>query len=324
MCTAITYCPRAHYFGRNLDLEYSYHETVTVTPRNYPFRFRCGAQLSQHSAMIGMAYVSGGYPLYYEATNEHGLSMAGLNFPGNAVYHPYAAQKDNIASFELIPWLLGQCQALSDVRALLPRLNVWQEDFSSQLPASPLHWLIADRTGAIVLESMADGLHIHENPVGVLTNNPPFDYHLLHLAQYQILSREEPENRFAPSLSLPAYSRGMGAVGLPGDLSSASRFVKAAFTLQNSLCDGSEAQSVSQFFHILTSVEQQRGCVHLGGGKYEQTLYSCCCNTDTGVYYYTTYDNRAITAVDLHRQDLSGETVIAYPLQTRQRIEFQN
>lgn len=324
MCTAISYQTDHHYFGRNLDLEYSYCEEVAVTPRNYPFRFRNGVQLAHHYALIGMAYVQEGYPLYYEATNEKGLSMAGLNFPGNAVYHPYAEGKDNIAPFELIPWLLGRSAALEEARGLLERINIWQENFSAQLLASPLHWIVADRSGALVVESMADGLHIYENPVGVLTNNPPFSFHMHNLTQYQYLSCHQVENRLDPSLELPPFSRGMGAMGLPGDLSSASRFVRAAFTRRNAVCDGSEAQSVSQFFHILTSVEQQRGCVQIEDGCYELTIYSSCCNTDTGVYYYTTYDNRAVSAVDMHREDLEGSTVVAYPLQKELCIQHQN
>lgn len=324
MCTAVSYQTKHHYFGRNLDLEYSYHETVAVTPRHYPFRFRCGAQMEQHYAMIGMAYVQEGYPLYYEATNEKGLSAAGLNFPGNAVYHPQDERKNNIAPFELIPWLLGQCASLKEARELLERINIRQENFSAQLPASPLHWMVADKTGALVIESMADGLHIHENPVGVLTNNPPFSFHMHNLTQYQYLSRHQVENKLSAAVDLPPFSRGMGAMGLPGDLSSASRFVRAAFTRLNSVCDGSEVQSVSQFFHILTSVEQQRGCVQMEDGAYELTIYSCCCNTDTGVYYYTTYDNRAITAVDMYREDLEGSAVVSYPLQKEPCIQYQN
>ena len=324
MCTAITYQTKHHYFGRNLDLEYSYCETVTVTPRNYPFSFRNGTKWAHHYAMIGMAYVQEGYPLYYEATNEKGLSAAGLNFPGNAVYHPWAEGKHNVAPFELIPWLLGQCATLKEARALLEKCNLWQENFSAQLPSSPLHWMVADRTGALVVESMANGLHIHDDPVGVLTNNPPFPFHMHHLNQYQYLSCQQVENRLSPALELPPFSRGMGAMGLPGDLSSASRFVRAAFTRLNAACDGSEEQSVSQFFHILTSVEQQRGCVQLEEGSYELTLYSCCCNTDTGVYYYTTYDRRTITAVDMHRENLEGETVVTYPLRQEQEFDYQN
>lgn len=324
MCTAVTYRSEDHYFGRNFDLEYSYHETVTVTPRNYPFVFRKVGRLDRHYAMIGMAYVLENYPLYYDATNEKGLSMAGLNFPGNACYHEEQPGKDNVAIFELIPWLLGQCATVAEARVLLSRMNVWEESFCASLPASTLHWIIADREESIVVESVKDGLKVYDNPVGVLTNNPPFEYHMHNLANYMALSTEQPANTLLPGVELKPYSRGMGAMGLPGDLSSASRFIKAAFTRCNARSGKDEAESVSQFFHILTSVEQQRGCVHMGEGKYEITIYSSCCNTDKGIYYYVTYDNRSINAVDMHRCDLEGQELVSYPLLKEQQIHFQN
>ncbi len=324
MCTAITYKTRDHYFGRNLDLDCSYHETVTVTPRNYPFRFRRVGALERHYAMIGMAYVVEGYPLYYEATNEKGLSMAGLNFPGSAVYRSEAAGRDNVAPFEFIPWVLGQCDDVAGARRLLERINLLDMDFSPELPAAPLHWMIADREGSVVVEQTAAGLRVYDDPAGVLTNEPPFDFHLTNLNNYMGLTREAPENRFSQGLDLKPYSLGLGAMGLPGDLSSASRFVRAAFTRLNSVSGPSEAESVSQFFHILGSVAQQRGCVRAGDGRFEVTVYSCCCNTDRGIYYYTTYENSQITAVDMGREDLDGAAPVSYPLITGQQIRAQN
>lgn len=324
MCTAITYQTRDHYFGRNLDLEYSYHEVVTITPRNYPFHFRKTNSLKTHYAMIGMAHVADGFPLYYEATSETGLSMAGLNFPDNADYKPEAPGKDNVAPFEFIPWLLGQCADLAQAKELLARVNLIRLPFSANLPLSPLHWMISDRSGSITVECVRGGLWVYDNPVGVLTNNPPFDFQMLNLTNYMGLSRDAPVNRFCPELDLKPYCLGMGAMGLPGDLSSASRFVRAAFTRLNSVSGGSESESVSQFFHILGSVAQQRGCVRLENDSYEVTLYSSCCNTDRGVYYYTTYENSQITAVDMHREDLNGQTLSVYPLITGQQIRTQN
>lgn len=324
MCTAVTYKSKDHYFGRNLDLEYSYKETVTVTPRNYPLSFRKSGKLENHYAMIGMAYIADDYPLYYDATNEKGLSMAGLNFPGNADYKPEMADKDNVAPFELIPWILSQCATVSEAERLLEQINVWNENFSEELPASPLHWIIADRNRAIVLESVKDGVKIYANPVGVLTNNPTFDYHLFNLNNYMQLSKQDPRNTFADGLELTRYSRGMGAMGLPGDASSMSRFVKAAFVKMNSLSGDSEAESVSQFFHILKSVEMQNGCVKLKPEVYEITLYSSCCNTDRGIYYYTTYGNSRINAVDMHRENLDGSTLVVFPLKKEQEIAYQN
>lgn len=324
MCTAVTYRTKDHYFGRNLDLEYGYEEAVTVAPRNFPFCFRAVAEQRRHYALIGMATVQKGYPLYYDATNEKGLSMAGLSFPDNAVYRPYRQGADNVAPFELIPWLLGQCATVEEAEKLLERLNLLQVDFDEALPLSPLHWMLADRERSVVIEPLREGLRVCDDPVGVLTNNPPFDWQLLHLQNYMGLSRQAAVNRFAASLELRAYSRGMGAMGLPGDLSSSSRFVRAAFARMNAVSGDTESESVSQVFHILGSVAQQRGCVELGEGVYEITTYSSCCNTDKGVYYYTTYENSQITGVDMHREEMEGDRLIAYPRTSGQRIYLQN
>ncbi len=324
MCTAVTYKTKEHYFGRNLDLEYSYNETVTITPRNYVFYFRKMGKIENHYAMIGMAYVSGGYPLYYDATNEKGLSIAGLNFPENADYKPYTEGKDNIAPFELIPWILGQCASVSEAERLLRRINILDESFSAELPTTPLHWIISDRERSLTLEAVKEGIKVYCNPVGVLTNNPTFDYHMSNLNNYMHLTSGEPKNTFSERLKLTRYSRGMGGIGLPGDASSASRFVRAAFVKMNSVSGDTEMEGVSQFFHILRSVEMQRGCVLVGEGDYEITVYSSCCNTDRGIYYYLTYDNCRIAAVDMHRENLDGSTLFSYPLLKEQKIEYQN
>lgn len=324
MCTAATYKTKDHYFGRTLDFEFSYEETVTITPRNYPLHFRKVNDLEKHYAMIGMAYVVDDYPLYYDATNEKGLSMAGLYFAGNADYKREKADCDNVAPFELIPWILGQCSSIAEVKSLLEGMNLIEEHFSSKLPLSPLHWIISDREASITVESVKEGLKIYDNPVGVLTNNPSFDYHMFNLNNYMGLSIDTPENLFSKDLDLAIYSRGMGAIGLPGDLSSASRFVKVAFTKMNSLSGDSESESISQFFHILGSVDQQRGCVRMGEGQYEITIYTSCCNTDKGIYYYTTYENHQITAVDMHREDLESSGLVSYSLVKGQQILWQN
>ena len=323
MCTAVSFLTKDHYFGRNLDYEFSYSETVTVTPRSFPLKFRRMGTIERHFAMIGMAFVQENYPLYYDATNEHGLSMAGLNFPGNADYKPEAEGLDNVTPFEFIPWILCQCKTVAEARVLLAKMSLLNEDFSPSLKLSPLHWMISDRDESIVVESVKDGLKVYDNPVGVMTNNPTFDFHMLNLANYMGLTREEPVSRFAEGFEIKPYSRGMGAVGLPGDLSSASRFIKAAFTRLNSMSGETEGESVSQFFHILASVAQQKGCCRVEHG-FEYTIYSSCCNTDRGIYYYTTYENSRITGVDMHRENLDGSELVSYPVIEGQDILMQN
>ena len=310
MCTAISFPP---YFGRNLDLERGFGEQVVITPRNFSFPLRCAAPLHTQFAMIGMAAVAQGLPLYFEATNEPGLSMAGLNFPDNAVYFPPADGRANVAPFELIPWVLGQCADLAQARALVQNLNLVNIPFSPRFPLSPLHWLLSDGNDSLVIESTASGLRIWENPFGVLTNNPPFDFHLTYMNHYMALHAGPADNQLSPQLPLHNYSLGMGALGLPGDFSSASRFVRACFVKENAHCAPDEISRVHHFFRMLDAVAMPKGCVWTPNG-YEYTRYSSCCNTQRGIYYYTTYDHRAITAVSLMDADLDNPQLILHPI----------
>lgn len=324
MCTAITLTTQDHYFGRNLDLEYSYTESIVIVPRNYPFSFRKKNSISTHYAMIGTAFVQEDYPLYYDATNEKGLSMAGLNFPENAYYFPSNNEKNNITPYEFIPWILAQCASVTEAKQQLKCLNLLNEPFSETLPLSPLHWIIADKECSIVVESTKEGLQVFDNPVGVLTNNPPFEMQLFHLNNYMNLSNDPPENHFSDILDLKKYSNGMGAMGLPGDWSSQSRFVRASFVKMNSKCGNSEFESVNQFFHLLNSVAFPRGCVEMKKDVYEITIYSSCCNTDKGIYYYKTYENHQITKVDMFEENLNAHNLICYSMIRESNIHPQN
>lgn len=323
MCTAVTYKTEDFYFGRTLDYDFSYGDEVVITPRNYPFVFRHTGTVKAHYALIGMACVAENVPLYYDAVNEKGLCAAGLNFVGNAVYQKPEAGKDNIAQFEFIPWILGQCATVVEAREKLRTLNVTDTPFCDALPVAQLHWMLADRTAAITVEAVKDGLKIYDNPVGVLTNNPPFSEQMFRLNDYMHLSPKPPENRFSKKLPLYAYSRGLGAIGLPGDLSSQSRFVRAAFTKMHSVSEGGEQESVSQFFHILGTVDQPRGCCEVDRGTYEITQYTSCCNADKGIYYYTTYNNHQISGVDMHRENLDGNALVRYVPITGEQIRMQ-
>ena len=181
MCTAATYKTDGFYFGRTLDYEFSYGDEIVVTPRRFPLAFSGGKALSEHFALLGMAHVADGYPLYYDAMNEKGLCMAGLNFVGNAAYAAPRGDEGDVAQFEFIPWVLAQCASVSEARVLLGKTNLTGTPFSAALPAAQLHWLLADKDECVTIESTADGLHVYDNPAGVLTNNPPFPQQLFRL-----------------------------------------------------------------------------------------------------------------------------------------------
>ncbi len=324
MCTAATYKTKDFYFGRTLDYDFSYGDEVTITPRNYTFNFREKGVKNSHYAIMGMAHIVDNYPLYYDAINEKGLAIAGLNFVGNAFYKESIKGKDNIAQFELIPWILCQCTCVKEAISLINKINLLNATFNSNLPLAQLHWIISDSNESITVEPLKEGIKIYTNPVGILTNNPPFDMQMFNLNNYMSLSTKNPINNFSKDLDLQVYSRGMGALGLPGDLSSQSRFIRASFVKMNSVSCEDEEKSVSQFFHILNSVDQQRGCCILDNNKYETTLYTSCCNVNKGIYYYTTYDNHQITAIDMHKEDLDSNELIQFKLITNEQINFQN
>ena len=323
MCTAVCYRKQDFYFGRTLDYDRSFGEEVVIVPRNMALVFRKMGTLERHYAIIGMAHVAREYPLFYDGINEKGLAMAGLNFVGYAHYGPYRQGKDNVTHFELIAWILGQCENVTQALGLIERLNITGEAFSEELEPAQLHWMIADRERSVVLEATREGIRVYDNPVNVLTNNPPFDEQLFHLNNFMGVSAGEPVNRFIPGLELREYSRGMGAIGLPGDYSSQSRFVRAAFVNGNAVSEDGEEACVSQFFHILDTVAQPRGCCEVGQG-YEITIYRSCCNAEKGIYYYTTYENRRMTAVDMHAENLEKDRMIRYQLVLQPQFLLQN
>lgn len=316
MCTAVIYQNR--YFGRNLDYEHSFGEEFIITEREFPFLFPEGKIMRKHHGILGIGCVSEGYPLYFDAMNEKGLAMAGLLFSGNAVYNSPAEGKDNIPSWAFIPWVLGQCDSVEEAEELMQDLNLTDVPFSESLPPSELHWMIADRKRAIVVEQTEDGLHIYENGVGVLTNNPIFPFHLENLKQYRNLTAAEADNRFSKELNLHPFSRGMGAIGLPGDWSSPSRFVRGAFVRANSV--GAKGSEISQFFHILSSVEMPRGCVHLDENLYEMTIYSSCYDLEKKMCFLRLYETVDLETAYVRKVGHFAETLAGSRLQRLQIV----
>lgn len=324
MCTCINLKTKDNYFGRNLDLEYRFNEKVVITPRNYEFKLKNGNIINTKYAMIGMATVVDNYPLYAEATNEKGLSIAGLYFPNNSYYFNKNNLKLNLTPYELIPYILGKYSSIEEIKHILSILNITNIPFNKNLPLADLHWMISDKNNCIVIEQMKDGLKIYDNPIGVLTNNPPFSYHLINLNNYINLTPHYAKNMFSNKIELKQYGQGMGAIGLPGDSSPSSRFVRASFNKLNSICNSDEESSITQFFHILDSVSMIKGTTITKDGKNDITTYSCCINADKGIYYYKTYSNNQITAIKMSENEKNNKSLSVYNLIEKQQIRYEN
>ncbi len=330
MCTGLSFRNgNSHYFGRNLDLEIDYPISVTIAPRNYEYKFRhLDTTYKNHYAMIGMGMVVEGYPLMFEAINEKGLGIAGLAFWNSCHYFEPIEGKTNVASFELIPYIMADCATVEDARKKFENMNITNEGFSVHMPPSPLHWIIGDDKETIVVEQTIDGLKVYDDPYDVLTNEPTFPFHKENLNYYCNVCnhiKDFKESRFAPNMpDFRNFGAGTGSANLPGGLDPVSRFVRVAFYTLNSRCKDTENTNISQFFHILQSVAQPDGGDNNKPGEYEITQYTCGCNTKTLRFYYTTYNNQSLNAVDLMKEDLEADQCKMIPVIRDLQVNVQN
>lgn len=320
MCTAISDHSNGFLFGRTLDLEYSYNERAILTPRRKPLDFLHTPPTREHLAILGIGIVFGDTPLYFDAINEAGLAVAALNFPRSAIYRDILPSACNLASFEVIPYILAHCHSLESARDILKDINITKDSVSSSLPASPLHWIIADKNAALTLESTADGVKVYDNPFGILTNEPPFPFHLSNAASFASLSSAPPENRLTQKVEILPHSRGSGAFGLPGDFSSPSRFVRAVFMENHTDAEEDTEKSVNRFFHIMDSVSVPRGAVKTEEGKSVYTVYTSCGSPVGMTYYFTTYSSRVISSITPSQSELAGDKILSTPITNNDQI----
>ena len=325
MCTALTWNNGDFYFGRNMDIGYNFGERVVVTPRGYEIRLKTKNTIRTKYAIIGMASVVENYPLYAEAMNEKGLCIAGLNFPNNAYYPPHEVEgKHNITPYELTLYLLGCLTSTSEARVILENVSILGIRFRNDIPLATLHFMLSDRERSIVVEQTREGLKIYDNPLGVMTNNPTFDFHLTNLNNYLSCSPIESTNHLTNLTSLAPLGHGSGGLGLPGDSTTVSRFVRTVFNKSHSFCTKNEEDNLSHFFHMLDNVSVVRGCAVSLDNTADYTTYASCMNVSRGIFYYKTYENNRITAIRLTDKNSSAKALSTYELQTKQDISFVN
>ena len=281
MCTAIKYQNNQCLFGRTLDVPTSYGEELIIIPRNKEMKYRYLKKQHFHYAMLGIGLYREAFPLYFDAINEKGLGIAGLNFPKEAYYEKRIEEELNLCVFELIPYLLGCCGSVEEVKQVLAQIHLCDEAFSDTLSTTPLHWLICDQKECMVLESTKRGLHFMDNPVGVFTNSPTFDYHMQHLQQYQNITNF-PQNTTWGNYQLKPYSYGMNAIGLPGDFSSSSRFVRMVYLKEHV----KSKNDIDTFFHLMYQVMVLKGWVYIDDKNDQSTKYISCYDLKKGILYY--------------------------------------
>lgn len=291
-----------------MDIHYSFNEKIIIVPRNYQINFKVEKSLNKHYLIYGSGTSINNYPLLCDGANEKGLAFAGLNFLGNAKYYSYKKGKSNYTPYELVLYLLGTCTNVDEVKMKLKDINILNVAFSEKIPLASLHFMISDLNKSIVIETTKEGMKIYDNPYNVLTNNPDFSFHKNNIYNYMHLSINDPINQFK-EVELVPISFNQGLIGLPGDYSSVSRFIKA-FVIKNyiSLFD-EENKMINQFFYVLDSVLMPKGLVKVND-EYEYTRYSICYNLNDQLIYYKTYDKRKIKSINIDKYDNSGESLI--------------
>lgn len=329
MCTAISLkCDDgSRFFGRNMDLEYEFGQSVIVIPRNFDLINRVTNENSSNKyAIMGMGTVIENYPLLADGCNEHGLACAGLNFPGLASYDAEITEnKINIAPYDMILWILSNFKTVDEVLAVIDDIRLINKPFSTNLPLPTLHWIIYDKYGrSIVIEKMVEKFSVFENKLGILSNSPSFDWHLTNLNQYAGLSANNPTSTSWNSQEIKPQGQGLGLRGLPGDSYPASRFVRSAFMCTNAKFTQTKESTLATFFHILDNLAFVDGTVTTDEGHTDITLYSSAIDLEHGIYYYKTYKNSQINAVNMNNEDLNSTELKVFEYKNEQQINQQN
>lgn len=317
MCTAVRFNDAAGkmFFGRNLDWVETYGETIVFTPRARTYDYVFGAMhRDEPFDVLGVGAISSGNPLYFDCANDQGLAVAGLNFPGCARFphHPVEG-KCNVATFEFPLWVTRNFSSVAEVETVLNTVELVTPIVDGQ-PESLLHWIIADAERSIVVERTPHGLNVHQNPVDVLTNQPELPWHLENLRNYLTSTSDVPAPASWGALELRAWGSGSGMRGIPGDVSSVSRFVRAAYTNANHPVKSSEADNVTRIFHTLGSVQMVDGSAKISDGRFEKTLFTSGYSSATNTYYANTYDDFRIRAFPFAEFDRTCDALQTKPL----------
>ncbi|EOU1910294.1 choloylglycine hydrolase [Clostridium perfringens] len=317
MCTGLALETKdgLHLFGRNMDIEYSFNQSIIFIPRN----FKCvnksnKKELTTKYAVLGMGTIFDDYPTFADGMNEKGLGCAGLNFP---VYVSYSKEdiegKTNIPVYNFLLWVLANFSSVEEVKEALKNANIVDIPISENIPNTTLHWMISDITGkSIVVEQTKEKLNVFDNNIGVLTNSPTFDWHVANLNQYVGLRYNQVLEFKLGDQSLTALGQGTGLVGLPGDFTPASRFIRVAFLRDAMIKNDKDSIDLIEFFHILNNVAMVRGSTRTVEEKSDLTQYTSCMCLEKGIYYYNTYENNQINAIDMNKENLDGNEIKTY------------
>ncbi|WP_294187206.1 choloylglycine hydrolase [uncultured Clostridium sp.] len=329
MCTALNISSKEgkYFFGRNMDLAYTFNQEVIMMPRSYEFKdIVSGNIITNNRAILGMGTIIDNHPTIADGMNENGLAAAGLNFAGYAFFEKeLSKEKTNVTPYDFIQWILSNHDTVEEVKKSIENIELVDIPINEKTPCPTLHWMVSDKSGkSIVIEKTKEKFAFYDNTVGVMTNNPTFDWHLTNLNEYMFITPNNPKNTEWSNQELTPLGIGAGTLGIPGDFASVSRFVRIAYIRANMPEINNDINAVTQFFHMLDYVKMVKGGVITPEGLEDLTLYSSCMNLEDCIYYYKNYDNNRINTIDMKKEELEGKDLIVYKYLTTQDIYYQN
>lgn len=319
-CTGIKLTPKdgSIIHGRTLEFGVQVDSSVSVVPRGYAFTGTTpqGPGLTYKAKYGAVGAMAFNIPALLDGLNEKGLAVGTFYFPGFADYAALTAdnQSSALSPVEFPNWLLTQFATIEEVKEHLSTVHIVPTVVKQWGPTPPpFHYIVYDKTGkALVIEPREGKLLAYDNPLGTLTNSPNFEWHMKNLRNYINLTSVNAKPLQIDGLTLSPFGQGSGMVGLPGDFTPPSRFVRAAIFTVTALPVATADEAVGQAFHILNQFD-----IPLGAARAEEdgvvhsdfTQVTCVRDPQSLKYYFKTYDDQTIKVVDLNSFDLDAKSI---------------
>lgn len=327
MCTSLTYEAKDNTFflARTMDFGFKLEGRPVVIPRNYTWVKQNGKEIKTRYGFVGAGRKLEGY-FFADGINEFGLSVAELYHLNEATYHDSkAADKLNLAPHEFIMWVLGENKSIAELKENIAGVRLINKKISLLDTVPPLHYIITDSTGeSIVIETEEKELKIKDNPVGVMTNSPKFEWHLTNLNNYIFLKPTNVKDRTVGELELRPFGQGSGTFGLPGGFTSPERFVRTVYTKQLIKQAADSTEAVNTILKILNGVTIPKGVNIKDDGMDDYTQYRAVMDATNQIYYFNPYDTNDIFAVKLTEELLNANEPQEFLPKEDLHVQFMN
>jgi choloylglycine hydrolase len=299
---------------------------LIYVPRGFSFTAQTprGTGLTYKAKYAALGVIAFDEPAIVDGMNEKGLSVGVFYFPHYAGYADASAQ-NALSPLDFSNWLITQFASVDEIKRALPSVSIVPTVYKQWGPAAPpFHYVVYEASGrCIVIEPVAGQLVVHDNPLGVVTNSPTFDWHLTNLNNFVHLSPFNVAPKRIAGVDFVPFGQGSGMIGLPGDFSPPSRFVRAALFSLDALATPDNRTAVLQAFHLLNQFDMPVGIIREKVGavlRTDRTLATAVRDPKSLTYYFRTYEDQSIRSVDLKKFDPNGSQLLRCSVRSEQPI----